>query len=93
MKGRGSPELNKCVTSYFITFDMGWVRIGGELWAQKYMLFVWKSLTPPRNYLIDFINAFFLLSVVSQCVIRVRKVTAYVIKILASTPGPGLGNA
>lgn len=45
---------------------------------------------PSMKYLIDFINAFFLLSVVSQCVITMRMVTAYIIKVLASSPVLGL---
>lgn len=45
---------------------------------------------PSMKYLIDLINAFFLLSVVSQCVVTVRMVTAYIIKVLASSQVLGL---
>lgn len=45
---------------------------------------------PSMKYLIDIINAFFLLSVVSQCVITVQMATAYIIEVLASSPVLGL---
>ena len=45
---------------------------------------------PSMKYLIDLINAFFLLNVVSHCVITVRMVTAYIIKVLASSQVLGL---
>lgn len=98
VKGRRSLEYSIGVNSSFIAFDMGWVRIiknkRRTVIGVTEILFILKKLSlSPQNYLIDFINAFSLLSIVSQCVIRVLKVTAYIIKILVSIPGPGLGNA
>lgn len=60
-----------------------------EVVREIYDILLEKSY-PSMKYLIDFINAFFLLSVVSQCVITVWMVTAYIIKVLASSPVLGL---
>ena len=94
MKGKGSPENKKCVTSCFIAFNPGWVRIAKNKRAMEVVREVYdiplEKSYPSMKYLIDFINAFFLLSVVSQCVITMRMVTAYIIKVLASSPVLGL---
>lgn len=88
------PRKQKCVTSYFIAFDPGWVKIAKnkramEVVREIYDIPLQKSY-PSMKYLIDLINAFFLLSVVSQCVVTVQMVTAYIIKVLASSQVLGL---
>lgn len=63
VKGKGSPENKKCVTSYFIAFDPGWVgmaknkRRAMEVVREIYDIALGKSY-PSMKYLIDFINAF-----------------------------------
>lgn len=67
VKGRGSLEYSKGMNFWLIAFDMGWVRItkrravvvGTEIPT------VHLEKSPSQKYLIDFLNAFFLFSIVS----------------------------
>lgn len=72
------------MTSYFIAFDPGWVKIAKnkramEVVREIYDIPLQKSY-PSMKYLIDLINAFFLLSVVSQCVVTVQMVQLILLK-------------